>query len=142
MKTSYLAITLTLTCMLGLGNSALAQDGDRVTMSVPFNFVAGGETLPAGTYSISRVSDGTNRILVIRSDGNRIFLVPIFFDGTTTAVIGSLSEHPALSFEHVGDKYFLSKVETLSGVYAFRTPQPMMKTAQMKGHDGLPSSGK
>lgn len=138
MKTSYLAVALTLTCILGLNISAHA-DGDKVSVNVPFEFVAGGQTLPAGTYSITRAAGDTNRILVIRGDSNRIFVLPMFFDGST--VTGTAAEHQVLSFERVNDKYFLSTVKTLSGVYAFRTPQPMTKVAQMKGHNGLPSSG-
>ena len=45
-------------------------------------------------------------------------------------------------FEHVGDRYFLSKVETLEGVYTFRTPRAMTKVAQMKDHGTVTSSGR
>ena len=138
MKTSYLAVALTLTCILGLNISARA-DGDSVSVNVPFEFVAGGETLPAGTYSITRAAGDTNRILAIRGDNNRIFVLPMFFDGSS--VTGTAAEHQALSFERAGNKYFLSTVKTLSGVYAFRTPAPMVKVGQMKEHNGLPSSG-
>jgi hypothetical protein len=49
MKTSYFTAVLTLTCLLGLGISARAQDTEGVRVNVPFEFVAGGATLPAGT---------------------------------------------------------------------------------------------
>ena len=104
-----LAIVLTLTCLLGLGISARAQDVDKVVVNVPFEFVAGGQTLPAGTYSVSRVSDQTFQALVIRSNDNSVFLLPMFFDGVVCR------DHAELRFEHVGDKYFLSKIETPSG---------------------------
>ena len=67
MKKWYSPVVLTVTCLLGLGMSARAQDVDKVTVNVPFEFVAGGQTLPAGTYTVSRVSDQTSSPLVIRS---------------------------------------------------------------------------
>src|SRR5712692_3852791 len=118
MKKSYSAVVLTLTCLLGLGISARAQGVDKVAVNVPFEFVAGGQTLPAGTYTVSRVSDLANPTLVIRSYENSVSLLPIVFDGVA-------ADHAELSFEHVGDKYFLNKVETLAGAYAIRTPRAM-----------------
>jgi hypothetical protein len=141
MKKSSLAVVLTLSCMLGLGISARAQDVDNLAVNVPFEFVAGGQMLPAGTYSVSRVSSQVNRALVIRSNDNSVFLLPTFFDGGSVSVNGGSADHAELGFEHVGDKYFLSKVETLGGVYAFRTPRAMTQVAQMKDHGTASSSG-
>jgi hypothetical protein len=134
MKKSYLTVVLTLTCLLGLGISARAQDADKIAVNVPFEFVAGGETLPAGTYSVSRVSPEATPALVIRSYDNSVFLLPIAFDGAP-------ADHAELSFEHIGDKYFLSKVETLAGVYTIGTPRAMTKVAQMKDDGSGSSSG-
>jgi hypothetical protein len=83
MKKSFLAVVLTLTCLLGFGISSRAQDLDKVVVNVPFEFVAGGQTLPAGGYSVSRVSDQTCPALVIRSYDNNAFLLPMFFDGVS-----------------------------------------------------------
>ncbi len=133
MKKSYFAIVLTLTCLLGLGISARAQDVDKVAVNVPFEFVAGGVTLPAGKYSVSHVSPKVRPALVIRSYDNSVFLLPVVFDGAS-------SDNAELGFEHVGDKYFLSKVETPAGVNAIRAPRAMTQVAQMKDHDtGSPS---
>ena len=141
MKKSYLAVVLTLTCLLGLGISARAQDLSQIAATVPFDFVAGGETLPAGTYSVSRVSSGDPRSLAIRSDDNSVFLLPAFFDGDPVSLNGGSAYHAELGFEHVGDKYFLSKVETPAGVYAIRAPRAMTQVAQMKDHGPGSSSG-
>jgi hypothetical protein len=140
MKKSFLTVVFTLTCLLGLGISARAQDVDKLAVNVPFDFVAGGETLPAGTYSVSRVAPEVNRTLVIRSNDNSVFLLPIFFDGSPVSVNGVSADRTELGFEHVGDKYFLSKVETFGGVYAIRTPRAMTQVAQIKDHStGSPS---
>jgi hypothetical protein len=133
MNKSYFTVVLTLACLLGLGISARAQDAGRVVTNVPFDFVAGGQMLPAGTYSVSRVSE-TAPVLVIRSYDHSTLLLPIVFDGAT-------ADHAELSFEHVGDKYFLSKVGTPAGTYAIATPPAMTRLAQMKDHDTVSSSG-
>ncbi len=134
MKKSYWTVVLTLTCLLGLRASARAQDEGNVVVNVPFEFVAGGESLPAGTYSVTRVSSEVGSALVIRSYDNSAFLLPIVFDGVP-------ADHPKLAFEHVGDKYFLSKIETPAGVYTIGIPRTMTKLAQGKDHATMTSSG-
>ena len=134
MKNSYSAVVLTLTCLLGLGISARAQDVDKVAVKIPFEFVAGGQTLPAGTYNITRASDQAFPALVIRSSDNSAFLLPMFFDGVS-------ADHAELRFQHVGGKYFLSEVKTPVGVYAVRTPRAMSQVAQMKDQGAMSSSG-
>ena len=131
---SYSAAVLTLIYLVGAGLSARAQDAGKVVVKVPFEFVAGGETLPAGTYSVTRVSPETHPGLLIHSYENSAFVLPVVVDGAAV-------EHVQFSFEHVGDKYFLSKVETPLGVYTVGTPRAMTKLAQMKGHHGMSSSG-
>jgi hypothetical protein len=134
MKNSYSAVVLTLTCLLGLGISARAQNVDKVAVKIPFEFVAGGQTLPAGTYNVTRASDQAFPALVISSSDNSAFLLPMFFDEVS-------ADHAELNFEHVGGKYFLSEVKTPAGVYAIRTPRAMTQVAQMKDHGTMSSSG-
>jgi hypothetical protein len=134
MKTSYLTVVLTLTCLLGLGAVARAQGEGNVVVNVPFEFVAGGSTLPAGTYNISRVFSQTNQGLVIRSYDNSAFLLPIVSDGASV-------DRAKLAFEHVDGKYFLSKIETPAGIYTLGIPRAMTKLAQGKDHDAMSSSG-
>ena len=135
MKKSYLAVFLTLTSLLGLGISARAQDAGRVVVTVPFEFVVGGSKLmPAGTYSIGRISTDSRPNLIIRNGGNSALLSPI-------AVDEGSDEHAKLSFEHVGDKYFLGKVETPAGVYTIAVPRAVTKLAQSKNHSTVSLSG-
>jgi hypothetical protein len=135
MKKSYLAAVLTLTCVLGIGVSASAQDTDAVVVTVPFEFVAGGATLPAGEYRVSRISPGVNRELAIRgSDKGTAFLLPLAFDGVS-------SDQPTLSFEHVGGKYFLSDIKTTGGIYTLALPRKQIALAQTNSHDTMQISG-
>jgi hypothetical protein len=132
MKNSYLTAVLMLTCLLGIGVSARAQDADAVVVSVPFEFVAGGATLPAGEYRVSRVNPGMNKELAISgyNKGNA-FLLPLAFDKVAAANV-----QPAVSFEHLGGKYFLTGIKTLNGVYTMPASREMV----MLGKATSPSS--
>ena len=134
MKKMYLIVVLTLTCLFGLGE-ARAQDLSTVAVNVPFEFVAGGITLPAGAYRVSRVDGVAGLALVIHSYDDSTFLLPTIFDGAPNG-------DTEVKFEHVGDKNFLSKVETPLGVYSIKAPRAMTKLAQIKDHStGSLSSG-
>jgi hypothetical protein len=129
MKKSYLTALLMLTCLLGVGVSARAQDADAVVVSVPFEFVAGGATLPAGDYRVSRVNPGANRELaIIGYNKGNAFVLPMAFDDGP-------ANQPTLSFEHVGGKYFLSRIKTPSGVYSMPASREMV----MLGKTNSPS---
>jgi hypothetical protein len=131
MKQSYLAAVLTFACVLGIGVSARAQDTDAVVVTIPFEFVAGGATLPAAEYRVSRVNPGVNRQLAISSyEKGAAFLLPVAFDGVA-------SEKPTLSFEHVGDKYFLSDIKTEAGVYTMALPRKQIAIAQENTHSTM-----
>jgi hypothetical protein len=122
MKKSYVTAVLMLTCLLGIGVSARAQDADAVVVSVPFEFLAGGATLPAGEYRVSRINPGVNQELAISGyHKGSAFLLPLAFDDVAAA-----NGQPTLSFEHVGGKYFLSKIKTLSGVYTMPASREMV----------------
>ena len=137
MNKSYLTAVLTLTCLLGSGVTARAQDTEGVRVNVPFEFVAGGETLPAGTYTVGRLSPEPYSTIVITGNGHGALVLP-------SAIDGPRAEQPKLSFEHVGDKYFLSEVDTPGGNYTLALPRRMVALAQDKdqGKDqGIMSSG-
>lgn len=136
MKTSYCTVVLTLICLLGLGIGAHAQDAGRVIVTVPFEFVAGGKSLPAGTYTIGRLSPAIHPALLIDNKDTGAFAVvlPSVPDGDSVA-------QAELSFERVGDKVFLSKVGTPAGVYTILTPRAATKLAQMNAYGGTSSSG-
>lgn len=135
MKKSYFTAVFMLTCLLGVGVSARAQDADAAVVSVPFEFVAGGATLPAGEYRVSRVNRGANRELAINgNDKGNAFLLPLVFDNGP-------SNEPTLSFEHVGGKYFLSRIKTLSGVYTIPASREMIMLGKSSTQGTMSASG-
>ena len=135
MKKQYLSVLFTLICVLGFGLGALAQEEDTVVTTVPFDFVVGRQVLPAGMYKVRRVDPQGTRELQIQSyeTGASAFLSPTFFDDTQ---IG----HAQLNFEHAGDKYFLSGIETPIGTYAITVPRSAIRLALME-QQGTSSSG-
>jgi hypothetical protein len=135
MKKLYLTALFTLVCVLGLGLGARAQEQDTVVANVPFDFVIAGKILPAGAYRVSRVNTTGNRELEISSYDTRtgVLFIPTVFDDFQTG-------HAQLNFEHVGNKYFLSAIETPIGAYAITIPPSAIKLAQME-HQGTSSSG-
>jgi len=99
-------------CLLvGVGASLTsnAQIESNVTIkaNVPYAFVVGDTTLPAGAYTI-RVADGFNNrdVLVIKSATGK---TAVFFE--TAPVTGkSPMDKSELVFDKIGDTYFLSQV--------------------------------
>ena len=136
MKTSYFTVVLTLICLLGLGIGAHAQDAGRVVVKVPFEFVAGGKTLPAGIYTIGRLSPAIHPALIIDNKDTGAFAVVL-----PSVPDGDSAGQAELSFERVGDKVFLSKVGTPAGVYTILTPRAANKLAQMNAYGATSSSG-
>jgi hypothetical protein len=132
MKKKYLTVLFTLIIVLGLGLGARAQEQDTALGKVPYDFVVRGQVLPAGTYRISRIrTAGASRTLEITSyeTGATVLLVPTFFDGTQTG-------QAQFSFEHAGDKYFLSAIETPIGTYSITVPQSAIEVARMEQRGG------
>jgi hypothetical protein len=136
MKKQYLTVLLTLVCICGLALGAYAHDQDAVVAKVPHNFVVGNLVLPAGTYTVSRVSvtTGNSSLKITNHEtGASTFLLPSFFGHIATG-------HEQLSFEHAGDKYFLSGIETATGRYTIKIQPSALALAQAE-QQGPSSSG-
>jgi hypothetical protein len=108
----YIRILATATFLFGIGVAAKAEMRDDIIVTLPFGFVAGEKTLPAGTYKVSRVSDDTASPLLLASYDNNIsvFLLPMVSEGDS-------SDKPHLTFRQVGVEHFLSTIQTLLETY-------------------------
>ena len=115
MKTTYVRI---LSAFLGLAAFAAATRAleiDQIIVNVPYEFVAGGKTLPAGTYRVKRANDHDTRVLAITSFENRQGVLLLSSDISPTR-----EDKPALSFDVIGNQHFLSRIET--GEHIFTIP--------------------
>ena len=114
MNRQYSAVLLTVVGLLTV--AAIAQEKEIVA-NVPHEFVAGGRSFPAGTYTITRVSPETQPGIRIRNNEtpqDGAFLLP--------SSIGDPVPHPGLTFERIGNTYYLSRIATNAGVYTLRKP--------------------
>lgn len=116
MKKKFASILVTLTCLLGLGVAAGATTRVEIVVTLPFEFVVGGKTLPAGTYKLSRVSDDKLGGLILSNDHASVFVNAI-------TVASASSDKPQVSFERVGGERFLSSIQTSDDVYDIPVPR-------------------
>src|SRR5258708_31471476 len=70
MKKLCLRIAVALVGFAGLGFTAKAQVPDQIVVTIPFEFVVAGKTLPAGTYRVNRVADDKWEGLIFSSFEN------------------------------------------------------------------------
>ena len=120
MEKLYLRIAVALVGFAGLGISAKAQAPvvDQIVVTVPFEFVVSGKTLPAGTYRVNRMWKDKLEALVISSyeNGASATVLP-------TEVESAPGNKPQVSFETAGDEHILSKIETNDNVFTIPVSQ-------------------
>jgi hypothetical protein len=131
-------ILVAITFLLGLGVAANAETHAELNITLPFEFVVGRTTLPAGKYIVERTSDQPFDVLMITSPdtGTSVFVNP-------TAMENASDFKPTVSFRTVGDQHFLSGIKTADYVYNFRVSRSVTLAAAAKPHDtvSVPVSG-
>ena len=129
MKKLCLRIAVALVSFAGLGITAKAQVVDQIVVTVPFEFVVAGKTLPAGTYRVNRVSDDKWEGLILSSFDNHASVIvhPIEVESTP-------DDKAHVSFETAGDEHFLSKIETANNVFTIPVSRAAILLASQKSH--------
>jgi hypothetical protein len=112
MKTTYARFLSAFFGLAALAVASRAQAVDQIIVNVPYDFVVSGKTLPAGEYRINRVSENNNLTLEITGLENHEGALLVSNEVTTNR-----EDKPTLSFQHVGDQYFLSKIETAEHIF-------------------------
>lgn len=130
----YFAIAFLLLSFVGLGTTARAQESTLV-VTVPFEFVAGGTTLPAGKYTISGGSLQSDFAVSISGRGGSAVLIATSFDDHFDA------NKLRLNFQLVDGKHLLSQVTTSAGTFNLVTRREMTRLAQTQKHDSMAPSG-
>ncbi len=87
-----------------------AQSGAKIEVNVPFDFIAGKRSFEAGTYSLSRMSDGNLLIRSADGKGNTIVQAPVGIVGR------DYISNERLVFIRYGNQYFLSEVWLKGGI--------------------------
>jgi hypothetical protein len=102
------SITLiTLLTPLLMASSSFAQQV-RLHADVPFEFAAGGTTLPAGTYTIQRAGHPSS--ILIRSDDGQYAVLALTNPAGASSLRGAV-----LTFRRDGDKYTLVSLQPGDG---------------------------
>jgi hypothetical protein len=131
MRKTYLRIWIGVIGIACSGVAANAQAVDQIEAKIPHEFVVGGKTFPPGSYKVERATTSNDRELLIRNVDTKesVLIAP-------TEVESSSTDHPALSFEHVGDELLLSKIETADHIFTISVPRSEIMEAQAKSHSG------
>ena len=126
----YTRILVAIIFLLGLGVAANAEIQPVIAVTMPFEFVAGKATLPAGAYIVKRISDQPFDVLMLTSydKGTSVFVNPIEMESTSVY-------NPNLSFRMVGDQHYLSRIQTADYVYNFHLSGSATMAAAVKPHD-------
>ena len=122
--------------LFGSAAGAKAETRREVIVKMPYEFVAGGRTLPAGTYTVSRLSDDRLAGLSISNFEQRsgVLVLPNQFESRPV-------DDTKILFERVGDMYYLNSIETLDGVYTLPLPGSAVLMAKSAHTDSMSASG-
>lgn len=131
----YAKILLAVTFLLGLGMAAKAETRPEIIAKFPFQFVVGGETLPAGTYTVSRLGDDPLSVLMLTNDNSTasVLVLPL-------SITEPSSDKPKVGFERVGARYLLSSIQTGDLVYNISVSRSLVMVAAAKPHGNVSGS--
>ncbi len=122
MKTRALVIAAAM-ALTGMASTRVAEAQDPLVVNIPFDFVAGGKTLPRGEYSVKVSGTNPTLLLIDHQDASASLFI------ATNAVVST--EPPSeskLIFNRYGDRYFLSQVWTAGNSRG----RQLMKSAREK----------
>jgi hypothetical protein len=132
----YARILVAITFILGLGVAGNAEIRPEIVVTVPFTFVVGGTTLPAGTYTVGRLSGDRLSVQLLRGREHdvSVFVNPVGVKNAST-------DRPLVSFKQVGEQHFLSTIQTADDVYDFSVPRSVITEAAARSHNNASGSG-
>ena len=120
--------------MAAFAMAAKATTSDQLVVKVPYEFVVGGKTLPAGTYRINRASDSSvGELALINVDNHAGVLL------NAGEWEDARSNKTELQFQKIAGQYFLSSIQTAEHVFAIPVSKSAVMEA-MKSHQGSTSS--
>jgi hypothetical protein len=136
MNKLFLRIAIATLGIAGLGVTTKAQVGDQIVVSVPFEFVVAGTTLPAGTYRVHRLYDDPSAGLVFTSYENRVTIAVLPID-----LKSARDNKPELTFETAGHEHILSRIQTSDNVFDIPVSKSKNTAVLANGKSPSGSSG-
>jgi hypothetical protein len=132
----YARILVAVILLSGLFVAAKAESRTELVVTLPFEFVASGKTLPAGTYTAGRLTDeGVGGLMLTnRASGSSVFVLP-------NKVESASAYTPKVIFKQVGNQHFLSAIQTASEVYNIPVFRSVTPEAEAKPRDIVFVSG-
>ena len=120
-----------------------AQGVRRMSVNVPFDFVVGKRTLPAGAYTITQLTRDNDRLLLLRSNDRRTTQIV----STDPIEVAAATETAAqLDFRRYGEQYFLVRVWSAGQNVGRALPKSQLELVTIRelargvsGHDAAQS---
>jgi hypothetical protein len=109
--------------LAAMATTRVVQAQETLRANIPFDFVAGNTSLPAGEYLVEASGPTHVLLLIGRKDA-----ISSAFINTNAAVSAGPQSESKLVFNRYGDRYFLSQVWTAGN----STGRQLMKTAREK----------
>jgi len=123
-------------CLLTVGTGVVAnaqiETDARIEANIPFAFAVSNTTLPAGKYEIRTVDENIPSILELRSADGRTKVIFETEDAQTPGGDQRASK-TELTFDKVGDRYFLSQVWLAGDAAGNQLPKSKMEKKLMDG---------
>ena len=88
--------------------AAHAQTARRIVVNVPFDFIVGKQTMPAGEYSVRQLLQHNDGLLLVQSADRRTTSIV----QTNTVEARAAAETGRLEFQRRGASYYLFRVWT------------------------------
>lgn len=108
MKRRVFSTLLLLSMFIATMGNAFAYNTSPITVNVPFDFVVGKKTLPAGEYTVrENSSTGPNATLLIQNTRTKVAVIT----GTQPSQPKTGKVKPKLEFTQHQGQYFLSRVQ-------------------------------
>jgi len=128
-------LALSILTVVAVATASAQLPGTRTSAQIPFDFMVGEQTLPAGMYELRRIGDDPYLLYIQNVDDRRD--VAIFI--TTRVDEVNLNRQSALVFHRYGDVYFLAEIRSRYEGIA-RELQPSEQERRMER--GLASNNK
>ena len=102
------ALTMLNVLLMLTALSISVQSQQRVVINIPFNFIVGQKTLPAGEYGFKRIKKDSETVWLVQSRDCRTSILFM----TIPVRAAAMQEETKLIFHRYGGQYFLSQIWT------------------------------